>query len=317
MEDLGVDPKVGWIYLLPTNAKSVIVKYSPKWKISCVLPEQERDITLTYYNPKIDDILKTSYSITSPDIILSHSLTKPWTDETKVVPYFSLFAIDSSKKDGIYALPYRISNVYSSGNICFGHTSSTELSNLRSANNIFWQSPFNLDNCPYMKIHRSMCPSIDHEWYDHFDIEESCECMYDVEGEHVEFHDCCCEACRCECCLRVCNCVCRCDLKPELDKWVESYSEQLKSLQFTKKTNYFCGSKYFAAPKATTAVFMSDNKSLLKNVPENCWRTDAQNTKIVIGLAEIKNETEKSHKSWDIDLGSFQFTIEETKVEIL
>jgi hypothetical protein len=287
---------LGWVYLLPSDASNVIVKYSPKWIISCVLPKSKKKITACYrsYDDYADPLVTTrELEIETPDLIWSHSIRKPWDNFYKIEPYFSLSAINLSQSDGLYAVPYRLSNVYSSGTVCFGGSPS-EITNLRQANNYFWSSPFNEDNCPYLSVHRKTCEDRVHEWFDHYDEDEN------EEG-----------SCGCECCINICGCKCECSMENEFFDWISSYRKQLDNSQFVKKNSFFCGKKYFACPKTTEAVFLSNNQKLFELVPKTNWRRDYKNTNVVIGVAS------KNYNDWEIDLGSFQFKMNQDTVRII
>lgn len=286
---------LGWIYLLPSDAQNVIVKYNPKWTISCVVPASLKKITAYHrqYSDWDDPVTaKETLEIQIPELIWSHSIKKPWEPSSLVQPYFSLHAIDLSKSDGLFVTPYLLANIYTSAKVCYGGDSDP--TNLRQAANRFWQSPFNEDNCPYKEDHRKSCDERNHEYYDHdFDDDED-----DSD-------------CNCECCTNICGCRCGCCLEAAFFTWIKEYDKRLKETPFTKRNSFFCGKKYFACPRPTTAVFISNNKSLFKQVPKTVWRRDYKNTEVVIGVAYNDN------KRWNIDTGSVQFTIAENEAKII
>jgi hypothetical protein len=300
----------GWIYLLPTESIKVIVKYHPKWMISCILPETRRQIFVSCRDFDSDIDCQKSIKIDVPSLILSHSIKKPWAIHSKIKEYFSIHAIDLSKSDNVYALPYRFANVYSSGTICFGDVALDGLpKNLRQANNFFWSTQFNEDNSPFFDMHYSQCRQQEHDYYAHPwhicinypDSLCSCLCCKGV---------CRCE-CKCECCTKICGCRCCCNLTKEFFEWVPSYFNYIKEKQHVIKTKLFCGNKYFAYPDKAGAVFLSNKKKLLNEIPEKHWRFDPEGTSAIIGIAE------QSGNSWKINLGSFEFTIKNTQVTIM
>ena len=325
---------LGWIYLLPTKTQMVIFKYHPKWLISCVLPAETKTLRFNKYDYEKDETVGRDLTLQFPSFLLSHSIRKPWVKPTNNevdFPYFQLHAIDLNCKDAIKALPYRIANIYSSGTICFGEVALDEApANARQANNYFWGTPFNDDGSIFYDQHARICGNRHHEYYEHIwpedlhgcenkkkhtkqcipslkFIAKACNCPCECE---------CCQkscscACGCECCLGVCGCECACNLTEPYFKWVEAYNASFIQREYMIKTNYFCGSKYFATPKPATALFFSNNTALSKTIPDKHWRKDAQNCRIVIGTAT------KNNKSWDIDLGSFQFTLASSDVEVL
>lgn len=304
----------GWIYLLPSEAINVIVKYHPKWLISCVIPETFRRITAKRVDYRTDEAHEGKLDIKTPDIIFTHSIAKPWTKYSKADPYFSINRIDLKKGGGIHATPYQLSNVYSSGQVCFGGTAFNGMpKNLREANNLFWSTPFNEDNCPFFENHPSVCKNKDHEFLDHPQIPTSKSRPFGwgtpawkrprataIKG------------CRCECCINECGCQCKCNLNKGFFDWLKNYYTIVTNKKTTVKTKYFCGEKYFACPKPTKAIFISNKEALLKKIPETHWRKDGQHATVIIGVAEIKNDTH-----WKVDLGSTSFSIPKSQVTFM
>lgn len=307
----------GWIYLLPSEAINVIVKYHPKWLISCVIPETSRRITAKRVDYRTDEAHEGKLDIKTPSIILTHSIAKPWAKYSKTAssfldtdPYFSINRIDLKKRGGIHATPYRLSNVYSSGQICFGDTVFGGVpKNLREANNLFWSTPFNEDNCPFIENHPSLCKNKDHEFLDHPRTyghgPRSRQPSRGVRATSIR-------GCKCECCINECGCQCKCDLNKGFFDWLKNYYITVTSKKTTVKTKYFCGDKYFGCPKPTKAIFISNNEALLQKIPENHWRKDGQRTTVIIGAAGIKNETH-----WKVDLGSTSFSIPKSQVTFM
>lgn len=284
----------GWIYLLPSESINVVVKYYPKWLISCVLPETTREITAKRVDFQTDVLHQAQFKIKTPDLILTHSIAKPWDAYGKTTPYYAINRIDLTKKAGIFANPYQLANVYSSGHICFGDTTFGGVPrNLREANNIFWSTPFNEDNCPYFDDHLGHCYDKKHEYLD---------------PTHPKLG----KNCRCECCINECGCICRCDLNKGFFEFLKSYYDRIIAQKPIKKTKYFCGDKYFASPEPATAVFISNKKPLLKKLPETSWRQDGQGSSVVIGVAKLKSDTH-----WSVDLGSTSFSIPKSQVILL
>ena len=161
---------LGWIYLLPSNTQSILVQYSPKWKISCVLPEKQRRIHFKFHvcNDVACQDYDNTFNIKTPTLVMSHSMIPPWVKSTKQNSYFDLYALDNTKKEHLYTAPYRLANVYESGKICFGAVSANDIASLRKANNLFWSSPFNLDNCPLVRQHQLNCGAVEHHYEEHY-----------------------------------------------------------------------------------------------------------------------------------------------------
>lgn len=293
---LSISNKVGWVYLLPTETISSIVKYSPKWMVSCVLPETKRQIIVRTLDYDEDEYQENILEIDVPSLILSHTLRKPWALNTKIKEYFSINVINPEKKTALEIIPYRFANVYSSGNICFGDVELDGLpKNLRQANNFFWSTSFNEDNSPFYDLHRNLCKNVTHEYYDHLvcDCDDGCECD-----------------CQCECCINACGCRCGCNLNKEFLKWVINYKTFIQEKKFITKNKYFCGDKYFACAKPSSAIFISNKRELLNEIPKKHWRFDFQQTPVIIGVAE------RNEDIWTINLGSFSFKLKHRNIKI-
>ena len=312
-----MDEPLGWIYLLPSNTQSVLVQYSPKWKISCVLPKKQRNIQFKFHTCNdwgCQDIDK-KFDITTPPLIMSHSWIPPWVGSTKRLPYFEIFTLDTTSKKHICAVPYRLANVYDSGRICLGGgISANDIATLRKANNLFWSSPFNLDNCPLVRQHQLNCSGVQHHYEDHYEIEESCECRVYLDEQtntyEVDYDALCtCEVCQCACCVEICSCQCDCNMVDLLDTWVTSYSE--RPFDYIRMTNHFCGKKYFGSSKPIKALFISNQPDKLE-INSNQVRKDYRNTACVVGIA-----TKIDKECWDIDLGSSSIKINNDKVRCL
>ena len=302
--------KIGWIYLLPSETLKVIVKYHPKWMISAVIANTSKKIKTVkrLYDEHADEVDERDILVKIPDLIMSHSMQKPWVSNSKIETYFSINAIDLQQTSGIYVIPYRLANVYSSSNICFGDIAlERKPSNLRQANNFFWASPFNEDNCPYLDKHLQICEERNHDHYDEKRIRE----QYESESEKLDVLEM--EEriqANCACCFNECACPCTCDTTDLYYDWLNNYYELLKNQKYTLSTTLFCGERYFAVDTPTCALFLSNHLEALSKVPEKMHRLDCQNTKVVIGAAK------PSKDGWTVDFGghSIDLTNEETEV---
>lgn len=68
-------------------------------------------------------------------------------------------------------------------------------------------------------------------------------------------------------------------------------------------TGFICGSKFWAAPRGGDALLFSTNSWILKQIPAKFWRRNTDGYPFVVALANKKDNY------WDIDGGSFRFTI--------
>jgi hypothetical protein len=88
------------------------------------------------------------------------------------------------------------------------------------------------------------------------------------------------------------------------------YHEKLMPKQkWVNRTDLFCGTKFWAAPKAGHGVIMSNNKMLLRRVPRKFWRKDKNDQAVVIALANRKPEG-----GWSFESGGFTFSLPDENV---
>jgi hypothetical protein len=148
----------GNLYLLPSEAASVIVQYSPDFRISCLIPPKQRQIAVDWQGSQ------TNWKINSPYLLLSQlvyinttydkyylandlgvSIECDCPDCTKankkldtvnhppvceceickkiqnrrLKKIYYLYAVDEKETQKLVAQPYRLANVYEDGKICF------------------------------------------------------------------------------------------------------------------------------------------------------------------------------------------------------
>jgi hypothetical protein len=127
--------------LLPSQAESVIVKYQPEIQVSCVIPPQKFAISYAYSRSTRN---KKTLDVTTPTLIMSCGYGDVPTPRAyqRVTRAYSLWSIDTARKDQIYAKPYLFANVWEQGKICFG---GLKPSSLRQAYNYYWTSSFNAE----------------------------------------------------------------------------------------------------------------------------------------------------------------------------
>ena len=300
--------KIGWIYLLPSETIKVIVKYHPKWMISAVIANTSKKIrTVKRLYDEEDATEELDILIKIPNLIMSHSMQKPWVLNSKIETYFSINAIDLKQTSGIYVIPYRLANVYSSSNICFGDVAlERKPSNLRQANNFFWSSPFNEDNCPYLDRHLQTCTERNHDHFDEKRIREQYEAekLDPLEMEARIQAD-------CACCFNECACECTCDTTDLYHDWLNNYYELIKNQKYTLSTSLFCGERYFALDTPVSALFLSNHSKALNQVPEKIHRLDCQKTKVAIGAAK------PSKDGWTVDFGGHIMDLTNEQIEVI
>jgi len=142
-ENLGsisIGAKQVFVSLLPSQSESVIVKYNPEIQVSCVIPPQQ--FKINYAQSRHQS--KRELEITTPTLIMScgyGDVPGPASYKRVLRPY-TLWAIDTTRQNQIYAKSYLFANVWQNGNICFG---ALKPGSLRQAYNYFWSSNFNAE----------------------------------------------------------------------------------------------------------------------------------------------------------------------------
>lgn len=259
------------------------------------------------------------------------------------VQYF-LFALKKDKD--ILGTPYRLGNVFPEGKICFSlDRESPPPNSLRQANNIFWSNYFNTDfvDTHLLRGLHGHCQQKDHsfEYDDHFqkhqceghehtkhtcekDKLETCFCCYSERngGYYCGCNEscyCCCGVCKCRinfpstdycecgCCRNICNCRCSCDLSTEFADLSSSYTPRY----YNNYTSLICGSRFISQSKNTQAVFISDNKDLLTQIPEKMIKSveyEKTTYKFVVAFADMEDN------KWKIGFGDSYFYLDQDKV---
>lgn len=292
-----------WIYLLPSETTKVIVKYHPKWMISCVLPKSTKSIFAIKHDYDNDLLIERKLFIEVPDLIISHSFPKPWIKDSKLEPYFNINAINVESSNDIKTRPFRLANVYSSGSICFGEVGRP--SNLRRANNYFWASPFNEDNCPFLHYHYLNCDTRDHDHDDEKRIigqNKTLEHYSAMELDQVRE--------KCSCCQNWCGCSCQCDLTECFYEWISNYSEFLSKQEYIINTSLFCGEKCFTYSKPLSALFISNCQDILDKVPMKSHHKDLKDT-FVIGIAKQQSD------QWEVQINNLTMLFSNKEIEVI
>ena len=237
----------GSIFLVPTEAESVIFQYDPQITISCILPSKERSIQIEYPKEGSSHFAKILF----PTLLLHHhlinqyescyiykgSFSKCFCDrcvtknnlhpitcfcdnckdlaKSRYHDQFSMYYLDSQK--GIFN--WNFANV-TNGEICFGNQKLAR--NIRRANANFWGSPFNNSNGVATLRHRSNnCPAIAHytmssNHHEHQDHQKAvCRrklihtCLCDCPNKDLH-HPFLCRGCACPCRCDCCLKQCKC-----------------------------------------------------------------------------------------------------------
>lgn len=260
---------------------------------------------------------------------------------------YHLFAVDPDNESDIIAQPYRLTNVYEDGKMCFRKDGSDLYypQNLRQAHSSFWMHKFDNDfnlaiphECDSKIHYYRMCRKKRHQIHvchsephahehtctiDEFGnrtgsggcncclgscyCSDKCLCCMGTCDCHIQFP----VECNCLCCRNQCNCRCSCDLAGLFADYVENYQPNPK--KWENYTGFICGSKFFASNKRHTGVFVSQDKELMSIVPSKYWRTsDRHNTKFLLGVTKRLRSG-----AWQIDLGEVTFSLAPEQVRIV
>ena len=95
------------------------------------------------------------------------------------------------------------------------------------------------------------------------------------------------------------------DYKPDnmFNHILNFHTHMLPKLKWHNLTNTICGKNHWAADRGADGVLISDNKNLLKLIPQEFWREDFNATPVVITLANLKEEI------WHFESGNYKFQI--------
>jgi len=150
-----------FVSLLPTGVKNILVKYSPEVLVSCIIPP--KDFHIQYSSVKsYSSSKKHNLELASPALIMSCGYGDiPAARTHKAINSgYTLWALDTTRDDGIYVKPYKLANVWDQGKICFGDLTPNSL---RQAFNYYWTSGFNDD----IKIPHIFCLNKKHKYEFH------------------------------------------------------------------------------------------------------------------------------------------------------
>ena len=95
--------------------------------------------------------------------------------------------------------------------------------------------------------------------------------------------------------------------KPSADNIVDHVkkyrTKYLKHQEYDDNTTLICGQKFWAAPKGADAILISDNKSILSQIPSKYWLRNLDGEPLIITLATKQGDT------WTFESGSYKFSI--------
>lgn len=260
---------------------------------------------------------------------------------------YHLFAVDPEREDEVFAQPYRLTNVYEDGKMCFRKENSDLYypQNARQAHSSFWMNKFDNDfNIPIphqcnTKVHRfRTCRKIryqKHECHENPHVHNhTCEELEDGSRINTGSCDCCqgtcycsdeCPCCRgtcdcairyptecsCLCCLDQCNCQCSCNLAELFAEFVENYKPNPE--KWENYTAFICGSRFFAANERYTGVFVSQDEELMSIVPSEHWRSSSRyNKQFLLGVTKRLRTG-----AWQVNLGGLQFSLSPEQIRII
>lgn len=188
----------GYLYLLPAETKGLVIQTAPDFRITAGLPPTSKDVTTVwsgnFRNKKhttanllishlfrkksrksalkdIDDLdkncscydcqLEKENSSANHHIACGCFYCK--VERTEDSRDFYLFGVDTTRQDKLIAQPYRISNIYNDGRICFRKKEDYKVRiplSLREASATFWGTAFDPDfiqaqgSVPHQCLHR-------------------------------------------------------------------------------------------------------------------------------------------------------------------
>jgi len=80
-------------------------------------------------------------------------------------------------------------------------------------------------------------------------------------------------------------------------------NKYLKHQSYTDNTTLICGNRFWAAPKGADAVLITDNVSILSQIPHKYWLKTSDNYSLIIALANMDGE------NWIFESGRYKFRI--------
>jgi len=130
------------------------------------------------------------------------------------------------------------------------------------------------------------------------------------------FCDCCKKKCNhgvcvCPCCRNTCSCRCNCNASQRFEHHVTTYNSDLMPTQkWADRTDLFCGTKFWAAPKGSDGVLITNNKTILRKIPRKFWRKDSNGHALLIALAT------RTKPDWEFESGNFKFRISNSNIVV-
>lgn len=95
------------------------------------------------------------------------------------------------------------------------------------------------------------------------------------------------------------------------ESFIKTYHDEvLSKAPWEDLTDEICGKKFWASPRGAGGLLISDNKDLLKNIPQKFWRESPTGLPFTIALAEEKDGF------WQFTSGNFKFSLDSNCVRI-
>jgi len=94
---------------------------------------------------------------------------------------------------------------------------------------------------------------------------------------------------------------------------MEHYSTKiLPKKTWQHKTAEYCGTEFWAAPRGADGIVLTSEKSIIKQIPKQFHRADADGQPFIVALA---NQSEDG-KTWCCESGNYEFQLDASKVTI-
>ena len=137
--------KWGSFYPLPRENQGVFLNWDLRdsLRISVLLPAAERTISAQWASLRGRKVLKNNITIKTPPLMFTTAFHR--INIHSIMEAFRVFERNPEVTSSIQLRGYCLSNVSMNGEICFGNKNPR---NLRQANVMFWNGPFNTDILP-------------------------------------------------------------------------------------------------------------------------------------------------------------------------
>jgi hypothetical protein len=285
------------IYLLPTDNAGAIFQFAPTYKLTAFMPRTIRTIaaigdeTIFFKKrlPALAMVQEMTFSVSYshkgryPNTTLVRHWDKPWDEQHQ----WYLFAVRGSL-DKFETAPYRMANVHESGLICWGGDENVP-KNLRLANSIFWNTPFNKDLWDFRTTHLD-------------NPKRKCTASHTCPGGCSDEDE------YCACCNGECNCSCPHLVTKAFAKRMLNYRPK----KWKPATPYIQGTQFIHTKECADAFFVTNKAATLKLLAKQGVTPirDMSNNKIVVAFAN-------RHKDgWELLIGKEHIILPKEKVKL-